>query len=621
MGLLADILSGNASPEVSAGLLAMGTKMMQASGPSRLPVNTMQALGLGAQAFQQGRDDYLDQQRQKQMQDMQFKLYGLKLQDAEGEHARNTRILERLQNLDGVPKLRDNAPQAAGAGGLDTSYNGTPYSHGEAQAAFSAASAAGMSGYDPVRLNQIMALSRQGMSADQAAQRVFGSAPQPMAAGAPPGPASIFAADDGAQFPSTTALLAGLPGLPGLPKRQDDGAAPAGQQLPFLPPTIQQGGAVPRQNATQQAVQRMLARADIYASEGDHASAAKIYADVAKFQPQVDRIDIATHEGKPVRVITYKDGREEVSQYGAKPDIASLDLGDAYELYDKNTAQPGRLFQKRQTPDSRAVDRRFAARAAAGMGSGGEQSIDNATLDVLADQALSGDTSVYQNFGRGAQGAANLIKLRARVAQKAVEKGLTGGDLASINADYQGQKAGLRTSGTISARIENAASEAAELAPLAIQASRNVARSGLLPFGKADVMFDTQTNDPAMSQFATANIGLATAYAGAMARGGKATVSDMQHAREILSTAKSQTAYEATVSQMQQEIAAAQRAPQNVRNNLRSQINGRGGSHDTPTVPNPMAAEQFTVTAPNGKTYTFPDRKAMNNFKLSTGIK
>jgi hypothetical protein len=559
-----------------------------------------------------------------QMLAMQAKLMGYKLQDAESDLAtqqqsreRDARILKRLQGLQGLPTLGDDAtPQTdsqSGTGSVVSPFMQRMSELGDAappagkfgaQAYLDAATQAGLPNPGSMETSNAIVdrVNRLGETPDVAARALSGGGqpaqiPGMADQGTAPRSASVFAAGDGAQFAETEALLRGLARLP---KLQDSATAQTGQRLPSLPPTMRQGGTAPRQNATQIAVQQMLARADIYATEGDPTSAAKIYADVAKLQPQVDKIDIAMHEGQPVRVITYKDGREEVSQFGAKPDMVGVDLGGTYEFVDKNRVQSGRVFQKTQTADSRAIDRRFATRAA-GMGVGGEPSLNDATLDVLADQALRGDTSVYQNLGRGAQGAANLVALRTRVAQKAQGQGLTGGDLASINADYQGQKAGLRTSGTISARIENAASEAAELAPLAIQASRSVVRSGLLPFGKADVMFNTQTNDPAMSQFATANIGLATAYAGAMARGGKATVSDMQHAREILSTAKSQPAYEATVSQMQQEIAAAQRAPQNVRNNLRGQINGRGGSHDAPTVPNPMAppaGQRFNMLPP-----------------------
>jgi hypothetical protein len=242
-------------------------------------------------------------------------------------------------------------------------------------------------------------------------------------------------------------------------------------------------------------------------------------------------------------------------------------------------------FQNSERPGSRS--RGGAGGAGAGAGSGADASLDNETLEMMADQALRGDRSVFQNIGRGAQGSANLVALRQHITRKAKAQGITGADLTSITADYSGQQAGLRTSGTISARIENAAAEAAELAPLAIEASRNVSRSGFLPFGKMEVMFNVKTNDPALNKFATANIGLATAYANAMARGQKATVSDMHEARELLSTAKDQPAYEAIVSQMKLEISAAQRAPQTVRNHLRNEISGRGGNHGAPAGEKP----------------------------------
>jgi hypothetical protein len=237
-------------------------------------------------------------------------------------------------------------------------------------------------------------------------------------------------------------------------------------------------------------------------------------------------------------------------------------------------AEEGRLNRANQVKVTQMVSDRSD-------GSDTEANIDPKRLSFMVDQALKGDTTVYQNLGRGKQGAANLLALRGAVADEAQKRGMSGADLAAINADYQGQKAGLRTSGTISARIENAAAEADQLAPLAIEAGRKVSRSGFLPFGRAQVLFNNQTNDPDMNRFATANIGLATAYAGAMARGGKATVSDNEHAREMLSTAKSQQAYEAIVDQMQQEIKAAKAAPQHVRDNLRGQISGKGG-HGAP---------------------------------------
>ncbi|WP_440966161.1 hypothetical protein ACL58G_07900 [Massilia sp. GER05] len=283
------------------------------------------------------------------------------------------------------------------------------------------------------------------------------------------------------------------------------------------------------------------------------------------------------------------------------PKIETRDLGGQVQtistdpLTNKTTTLS--TLAKTQSPDNVATNERIAKEGAANRTNqievqkmigarqdakgDAEASLDPDTLGMMAKQYLRGDKSVLQNLGRGAQGSANLVALRKSITAEAKAQGMSGDDIAARMADFQGQTAGLRTANNISARIENAAAEAAQLAPLAIEASRKVARSDFLPFGRAQVMFNNQTNDPDLNKFATANIGLATAYAGAMARGGKATVSDNEHARELLTTAKSQQAYEAIVNQMLQEIAAAQRAPKQVRDNLRGEVSGKGG-HGAP---------------------------------------
>ncbi|WP_323141278.1 hypothetical protein [Massilia phyllosphaerae] len=233
-----------------------------------------------------------------------------------------------------------------------------------------------------------------------------------------------------------------------------------------------------------------------------------------------------------------------------------------------------------------AVQDRIAARQDAKADT--EASLDSDTLRSMAEQYVDGgDKTVLQNLGRGAQGSANLVALRAEITKVAKERGLSGSQIAAKLADYQGLTAGIRTSAQISARVENAISEAKELAPLAIAAGRDVSRSGFLPFGKAQIMFNTQTNDPALKKFATANNGLVTAYAGAMSRGQKPTQALFDHAQKMLSEAQDQKSYEAAVSQMYAEMDAASRAPQKVREHLRGEI---GGSHGATTVLNPVAA-------------------------------
>jgi hypothetical protein len=229
-----------------------------------------------------------------------------------------------------------------------------------------------------------------------------------------------------------------------------------------------------------------------------------------------------------------------------------------------------------------------------------EPTLSPETRARIAQQFLKGDKSGLQNLGRGAQGSANLVAIQNDITAEATRQGMSGEAIAARMAEYGGLVAGMRTSGTISARIENAAAEASQLVPLALAASKSVVRSGFLPFGKAGIMFDTQSNSPELAQFATANLGLATAYASAMARGNKPTVSDNEHARELLSTAKSAPAYEATVHQMEREIAAAQRAPKSVRQGLSDEIAGRGG-HAAPAATTPPAGGKPSLSDIFGK--------------------
>lgn len=227
--------------------------------------------------------------------------------------------------------------------------------------------------------------------------------------------------------------------------------------------------------------------------------------------------------------------------------------------------------------------------------------LSEATKSRIAQQAVdAGDYSGMKNVGRGQQGAKDLRGIQNAITDYAAGKGMSPSEVSAKLAEFEGMKAGMRTSANISAKVENAAAEAAQLAPLAIEAGRSVVRSGFLPFGRAQVLFDTQSNDPALAKFATANLGLATAYASAMARGNKPTVSDNEHARELLATAKSQTAYEATVQQMQQEIAAAQRAPKSVRQGLSDEIAGKGG-HAAPSAATPAAGGKPSLADIFGK--------------------
>lgn len=275
---------------------------------------------------------------------------------------------------------------------------------------------------------------------------------------------------------------------------------------------------------------------------------------------------------------------------------------------DARVASEGRLNRANQI----AVQDRMTSRQDARLSApGAAPSLSEDSIQRLAEMELNGDKSGRAGMGRGTQGAANLVAVQNAITKIGAERGVSPRDITAASASLEGLRTGMRATGNISARVENAAEEAAQLAPLALAASKDVARSGFLPFGKAQIMFDTQSNDPALARFATANLGLATAYASAMARGGKPTVSDNEHARKILNEAGDQASYEVKVDQLLKEIEAAKRAPRAVRADLAGEINGKGVHAGRAAQVPPTNARGWALhkDAAGNQAYVSPDGK------------
>lgn len=214
-------------------------------------------------------------------------------------------------------------------------------------------------------------------------------------------------------------------------------------------------------------------------------------------------------------------------------------------------------------------------------------------LRTIAEQYLAGDRQAAQGYARNASAK---MAIANEINKVAAEKGMGGADIAAVMADYQGMTAGSRVLGGRTANIQLAAGEAAQMIPLALEASKNVARAGFLPFGKAQIMFDDQTNDPALREFAAANNALVNTYARAISPAGVPTVHDKEHARQVLSTAHDQKSYEATVLQMQKEMDAALAAPAKVRGVMRDSISGKSQAQ-TPSTEKVMTMQDVMDTS------------------------
>jgi len=213
-------------------------------------------------------------------------------------------------------------------------------------------------------------------------------------------------------------------------------------------------------------------------------------------------------------------------------------------------------------------------RVAGGEGGSSNAKLSPEDLDFMARQALAGDTSVFAGLGYGTTGAANRVALRSKMTQIAKENGMSGGDIAAVNARYFGTKAGERTLGTRSANIGMAVSEAKQLMPLALEASAKVDRTSFPSLNSILIAAAKGTGDPNVVKLGVATNSLINTYARAINPSGVPTVSDKEHARELLENAWSKGQYAAAVAQLKMEMDAAAKSPDVVREEFRNSIPG-----------------------------------------------
>lgn len=203
--------------------------------------------------------------------------------------------------------------------------------------------------------------------------------------------------------------------------------------------------------------------------------------------------------------------------------------------------------------------------------SGTEGSLDDQTTEFLAQRVHEGDTTALVGLGRGAQGAANIAKVQKRAAQISADAmgkpkvDTPATEVIQNQADRAGTMAGARASGTLNARLDTYAKEAGGAMDLAIDQSRELPRTTWVPVNKMIQAVQSGASDPHLASFVAANNAVINTYAKAINPNGVPTVSDKAHASEVLATAQSPEAYEATVRQLQREINIAHNAARGAR--------------------------------------------------------
>jgi hypothetical protein len=241
-------------------------------------------------------------------------------------------------------------------------------------------------------------------------------------------------------------------------------------------------------------------------------------------------------------------------------------------------------------------------------GGSASAALDQATLDQMADQYLAGDKTVIQGLGYGNTGAENRAKLRETIAKKATERGMSGADIATSMAEFSGLTSGERALGTRTAQVGMAVNEAKQLAPLVLQTSNKVERTKYPDVNAILLAAEQRTGNPDVVRFGIAINSMINVYARAISPTGVPTISDKDHARELLSTAWSNGQIQAGMDQLMLEMQAALGAPAAVRQEFRDYGLGMGSQKPGSTPQKTESAKTMNVppgaaSDPDGSQY------------------
>lgn len=201
--------------------------------------------------------------------------------------------------------------------------------------------------------------------------------------------------------------------------------------------------------------------------------------------------------------------------------------------------------------------------------------MDDETAQFMADRIIAGDTKVLTGLGRGAQGAANIMKVQQLVARRAASGepiSQAAREILQNAAQFEGLKTAERTQAGIMSKLSVYGRTAFNATDIALELSKEVPRTDFQPVNKIINAARTKTGDPKIVALGQALMTLTNEYARAIG-GGHGTVHDKEAAEKRLSEAQSHAQLEAVIKVMQREILAEERAMPAARQHIRDIYN------------------------------------------------
>jgi hypothetical protein len=389
------------------------------------------------------------------------------------------------------------------------------------------------------------------------------------------------------------------PGQPSQPMQQAGGGVPLPQgpvpghamppqgvppfrPMPTTPPQSQAApqGAIPVPPQPQQAAQGaggpLTMQSAIKVLQDQGLSGADLMAGLQQLTPMLDAQakaqanQLQQQFNNELKLQTLQERHDEAQQ---RSQDRSLDRDARLQAHqDSISMQRESLALRRQMAQQRVAENPDAK-------------LDPETRHFMAEQYLAApDPSVFTNLGRGKQGGENVVALRKDIMALAKERGMSGADIAALGIGVQGEKAFARAAGTRTAAIETAGAEFQQVSPLVRQASAALPRSQSLDINAVMESAQTRTGDPRWVKLGQTIETAKNVYARAISPTGTPTEGTRTRADSHFKSTMTPEQINAALDIMDQEIAAARRAPAEVKESQRERIaGGKPASQAEPT--------------------------------------
>lgn len=189
----------------------------------------------------------------------------------------------------------------------------------------------------------------------------------------------------------------------------------------------------------------------------------------------------------------------------------------------------------------------------------------------IADQVLNGNAQAGVGLARNIKAKTQVIKA---ITDRAKAKGISPQQANAAVLEFAGIRAAQTTAGHREATVSMAVTEAQNLIPVTLAASAAVTRTKYPALNSILLAAEKGTGDEAVVNFGIAVNSFINVYARAISPVGAPTVSDKDHAREVLAANWSKGQFESGMMQLNKEMEAAKRSPRQVRDQLSRSVTG-----------------------------------------------